>query len=177
MIINQISIHGCHFHALSLTLMGINQKKLPAASFMGWQAVCFFLLFSLCHQKSSEVTFAYGERCTFALSSCASLCQDLTEAVLVVARLLGVEGAVDEDGKGELVAVGGCDVACKGDDTRDGAGFGAHVAMGRTSEHALVECAIHSGNGECLIKRLIDGRSLVGIAQHGHLGIGGAVVV
>lgn len=27
MIINQISIHGCHFHALSLTLMGINQKK------------------------------------------------------------------------------------------------------------------------------------------------------
>lgn len=139
---------------------------------MGWQAVCISLLFSLCHQKSSEVTFAYGERCTFALSSCASLCQGLTEAVLVDTGGFGGEGAVDEDGEGELVAIGGCDVAAEGDNAFEGACFGADVSVGIACLHAFVEGAIHTSDGECLIERLIDGRSLVGIAQHGYLNMG-----
>ena len=104
-------------------------------------------------------------------------CQFLAEAVLVGAGFFGGEGAVDEDGEGELVTVGGCNVASKGDDAFEGAGLGVDIAIGWTCLHTLVEGAINTCDGQCGKEGLIDGRVFVGVAEEGYLGIGGDVVV
>ena len=59
-------------------------------------------------------------------------CQGLADAVLEVACLFGGEGAVDEDGEGELVTVGGSDIAAEGNDAFEGSRLGMHVAIGGT---------------------------------------------
>ena len=104
-------------------------------------------------------------------------CQFLTEAILEIAGFLGGEGSVDEDGESELVTAGGGDIASEGDNAFECTSLGTDVAVGRACLHTLVEGSVHASNGECGVEGLIDGRSVVGIAEHGHLCVGGDVVV
>ena len=72
----------------------------------------------------------------------------LAHLVLEAAGLAAAEGALIEEGKGEVMAVGSLGVAAEGADAFHGAGFGAHVPIGRASAHAAAERAVLACNGE-----------------------------
>ena len=72
----------------------------------------------------------------------------LAHLVLEAAGLAAAEGALIEEGKGEVVAVGSLGVAAEGADAFHGAGFGAHVPIGRASAHTAAERAVLAGDGE-----------------------------
>ena len=101
----------------------------------------------------------------------------LAHLVLEAAGLAAAEGALIEEGKGEVVAVGSLGVAAEGADTFHGAGFGAHVPIGRASAHTAAERAVLAGDGERGQEVVVDVLVLIGIAQEAEEEFGRGVVV
>lgn len=105
------------------------------------------------------------------------LAKEHTHGVLEIATYFCFRYPLVDDGKTEMMAVGGGAVACQSTDTRNSTGLSMNIALRLSAFHAIFQGSIDTSDGKGRIEFFDDFGVFPCITQQLQLHIGGDIVI